>query len=95
MLRPLAVPLAAAALTLGVAACGAEEETETLEDGTEVSFVVEGEPIELGDLRVNVQLTRFLNPNDIEDAQYLEGLPPPRRQDHLWRPPVENEATMP
>jgi hypothetical protein len=71
-----AVPLAAAALMLGVVACGSEGETEEL-NGEEVPFVVEGEPIELGDLRINVQLTRFLNPNDIEDAQYLEGLPPP------------------
>jgi hypothetical protein len=74
--RALAVPLAAAALALGLAACGAEEETEEVE-GHEVPFVVEGEPIELGDLRVNVQLTRFLNPNNTEDAEYLEGLPPP------------------
>jgi hypothetical protein len=74
--RALAVPLAAAALTLGAAACGTEGETEEV-DGHEVPFVVEGEPIELGDLRINVQLTRFLNPNDVEDAQYLEGLPPP------------------
>jgi hypothetical protein len=70
------VLLAALVLALGVVACGAEEETETI-DGHEVPFVVEGEPIELGDLRINVQLTRFLNPNNIEDAQYLEGLPPP------------------
>jgi hypothetical protein len=72
----LAVSLAAAALALGLTACGAEEETEEV-DGHEVPFVVEGEPIELGEMRVNVQLTRFLNPNNIEDAQYLEGLPPP------------------
>ena len=39
--------------------------------------MVEGEPLELGDLRFNVAITRFLNPNDVEDAEYLEGLPPP------------------
>lgn len=59
--------LALAALTLFAAGCG-EEET---------SHVVEGEPLELGDLHVNVQLTRFLNPDDTEDAEYLEGQPPP------------------
>jgi hypothetical protein len=81
--RYLAVALAVAALTLGVAACGSEGETEEL-DGHEVPFVVEGEPIELGDLRINVQLTRFLNPNDIEDSEYLEGLPPaPSDKDYL------------
>ena len=41
------------------------------------SDVVEGEPLELGDLQYNVQLTRFLNPDDTEDAEYLVGQPPP------------------
>ena len=61
----LAAALAVAALALGLAACGEEHESE----------VVEGEPLELGDLHLNVQLTRFLNPTDREDAEYLEGLP--------------------
>jgi hypothetical protein len=59
--------LAAGAVALFAAGCG-EEET---------SHVVEGEPLELGHLHVNVQLTRFLNPNDTEDSQYLEDQPPP------------------
>jgi hypothetical protein len=81
--KALACALAALALTLGAAACGTEEETE-LVDGKEVAFVVEGEPIELGDLRFNVQITRFLNPNDTEDSEYLEGLPePPSGKDYL------------
>jgi hypothetical protein len=81
--KALACALAALALTLGAAACGTEEETE-LVDGKEVAFVVEGEPIELGDLRFNVQITRFLNPNDTEDSEYLEGLPdPPPGMDYL------------
>ena len=63
----LAATLAVAALGLGVAGCGEEHESE----------VVEGEPIELGNLHLNVQLTRFLNPADREDAEYLEGLPEP------------------
>lgn len=59
--------LALGALALGLAACGEEHPSE----------VVEGEPIELGALSLNVQLTRFLNPADREDSEYLEGLPPP------------------
>jgi hypothetical protein len=35
--------------------------------------VVEGEPVELEGLAYNVQLTRFLNPDDNEDAEYLVG----------------------
>ena len=63
----MAAAMAVAALALGVAACGEENHSE----------VVEGEPIELGDLRFNVQLTRFLNKADREDAEYLEDLPEP------------------
>ena len=39
--------------------------------------MVEGEPLELGELGYNVQLTRFLNPDDVEDSEYLVGLPEP------------------
>jgi len=61
-----------AAVTL-LAACGEEEQhTE----------VVEGQPLELGELRYNIAITRFLNPNDVEDSEYLAGLPEP--------PPGEN-----
>ncbi len=67
--RPLPILvalLAVLALACAFAACGEEEETE----------VAEGEPLELGDLSYNVGLTRFLNPDDNEDAEYLVGLPP-------------------
>ena len=81
--RALAAALATAVLTMGVAACGAEEETE-LVDGEEIHSVVEGEPLELGDLGFNIALTRFLNPEDTTDAEYLGGLPPPPlNQDYL------------
>jgi hypothetical protein len=59
--------LAVLALAGSAAACGEEEETE----------VVEGEPIEVGELSYNVGLTRFLNPDDNEDSEYLVGQPPP------------------
>jgi hypothetical protein len=59
--------LALVAVPATLSACGSEEATE----------VVEGEPAELGELAYNVQLTRFLNPNDVEDAEYLVGLPDP------------------
>ncbi len=61
---PLLVALALAALALGVSACGYEShETE----------VVEGEPVELGELSFNVTFSRYLNPNDTEDSAYLVG----------------------
>ncbi len=59
--------LAALALAGALSACGEEEETE----------VAEGEPIEVAGLDYNIQITRFLNPDDNEDAEYLVGLPEP------------------
>jgi hypothetical protein len=58
-----AAALVLGALALAVGACGEKKQTH----------VVEGEPIEIGNLQFNVQLTRFLNPSDPEDAEYLEG----------------------
>lgn len=57
--------LALAALPI-LTGCGTEEETE----------VKEGEPLEIGDISYNVQITRFLNPSSEEDAAYLQGAPP-------------------
>lgn len=61
-----ALALAGLVAAATLAACGAEEESEA----------VEGEPIEVAGLSYNVQITRFLNPDDTEDAEYLEGQPP-------------------
>lgn len=61
---PLAIFLALA-LGAGLAAAGCGEEEEL--------HVVEGEPLELGELAYNVQITRFLNPDDAEDEGYLAG----------------------
>ena len=59
----IALSLLAAILVAGaLGACGSEEEE---------TQVAEGEPLELGGLSYNVQLTRFLNPDDAEDAEYL------------------------
>jgi hypothetical protein len=62
-LLPLACLVLALAATVALAACGEEEELE----------VVEGEALELGDLSYIVQLTRPLNLDDREDADYLVG----------------------
>ena len=36
---------------------------------------VEGEPLELGELSYNVQITRLLNQAAIDDSEYLRGMP--------------------
>lgn len=68
--------IALALLALGaVAGCGNEEEELNTEEGA---------PLELGELRYNVQITRFLNPDSVEDRAYLKGQPvPPRGEDYL------------
>jgi hypothetical protein len=59
----LALAFVLALTVMGVAGCGNDE-------GKEAD---EGVPIELDDLEINVQLTRFLNPTDPEDKAYLAG----------------------
>jgi hypothetical protein len=68
ILLPLLAALALTGLVVGVSACGYEShETE----------VVEGEPVELGELAFNVTFSRYLNPDDNEDSAYLVGQKPP------------------
>jgi hypothetical protein len=57
--------LALLVLASALAACGASE-------GTSVS---EGQPVQLGELQYNVLFSRFLNPYDVEDHEYLVGQP--------------------
>ena len=61
----------AAALVVGVLLSGCETSPES-----DLS-VEEGQPMKLGDLLYNVQISRFLNPRDPEDEAYLAGQPPP------------------
>jgi hypothetical protein len=61
----------AAALVAGALLSGCETNPET-----DLS-AEEGQPMKLGDLLYNVQISRFLNPSDPEDKAYLAGEPPP------------------
>ena len=54
--------------TTGRRRCGASDE------GLEVE---EGVPVELGELQYTVLFSRFLNPDDVEDREYLLGQPAP------------------
>lgn len=56
--------LALATSALALSACGYSSDSKD---------VVEGEPVELGELHYNVVFSRFLNPNDNEDSAYLVG----------------------
>jgi hypothetical protein len=63
---PLLALLALASLAFVVSACGYESDEKE---------VVEGEPVELGELSYNAIFSRYLNPNDNEDSAYLVGQP--------------------
>lgn len=73
--RALIITSLVAALSAVTVGCGAEEESATDGLGGVGEEAVEGEPLHLGDLIYNVAITRFLNPNIVEDSEYLDGLP--------------------
>jgi hypothetical protein len=64
----LLAALVPVAIAVTFSACGYENESKD---------VVEGEVVKLGELKYQVIFSRFLNPNDNEDAAYLVGQPPP------------------
>ncbi len=55
-------------LGVGLVGCGKEENSKD---------TVEGVPVQLGDLEYKVLFSRFLNPDDVEDHEYLVGQPAP------------------
>ena len=87
-IRTLLALICIAAGSLLISACGAKEE----------NHVTEAETLELGDIQYRVQITRFLNPHDVEDAEYLDGLPDslPKGQAYLGVfLKVKNEGSKP
>jgi hypothetical protein len=63
-----------AILAIAVSASGCDKEVHALE-------AKEGTRISLDDLFYQVQISRQLNPKDVEDSFYLEGQPAPARGD--------------
>ncbi len=81
----------AGALVAGLVLSGCETDPES-----DLS-VEEGQPMKLGDLLYNIQISRFLNPADREDKAYLAGQPPPPN-DKLYLGVfmvIENEGDTP
>lgn len=68
-LPPLLAALVLGLLALSISACGSSSDEKT--------GLMEGEPVSLGDLQYNVVFSRFLNPHDVEDSEYLVAQPPP------------------
>jgi hypothetical protein len=67
LVLPMLAALALVLLSVTISACGYSSDSKD---------VVEGEVVELGDLKYQVIFSRFLNPNDNEDSAYLVGQPP-------------------
>jgi hypothetical protein len=62
------VVLAVAVIALVVAGCGDSESQKT-------SAETEGLYLRINGLTYQIQMSRYLNPNDIEDSEYLVGMP--------------------
>jgi hypothetical protein len=80
--RPLAI-LAALLASGGLAACG----NHPNEDAPVVRAENEGLYLNIGDLKYQVQVSRQLNPYDVQDRSYLAGLKPADqvlKPDQVW-----------
>ncbi|MGH2942163.1 MAG: hypothetical protein ACRDLN_05245 [Solirubrobacteraceae bacterium] len=94
--RPIAV-LAVLLASGGLTACGKHHD-----ESARIQHIEgEGFYLSLGDLKYQVQISRQLNPDDIQDRSYLLGVPAAERQlkpDEVWFGvflQVENEAAEP
>lgn len=87
-LPPIFALLALLALGVGVSACGYSSDSKQTN---------EGEPLQLGELKYNVTFSRYLNPNDTEDAAYLVGQEEPPEGESYFGVffEVQNESDEP
>ncbi len=94
--RPIAVLLVLLAGG-GLAACGNHHDEEARIQRIEG----EGFYLSLGDLKYQVQISRQLNPDDVQDRRFLQGVPEDERElepDEVWFGvflQVENESDAP
>jgi hypothetical protein len=70
LVLPLLAALVLGALAVAISACGWSSDSKE---------VVEGEVVELGELKYQVVFSRFLNINDNEDSAYLVGQSTPEK----------------
>ena len=70
MARLLRIVLATALLAFVATGCGNKDEELTVAE-------TEGIYLDINGLKYQIEMSRYMNQNDIEDSQYLEGLPPP------------------
>jgi hypothetical protein len=71
ILLPLLLALAVVGLGVIGAGCGS---------GGDETHVTEGQVLKLGELKYTVTFSRYLNPNDSEDVDYLTGQAEPQKE---------------
>ena len=64
-------------LALVAAGCGEDENNTGTAGETEGTAVADTEGIylDINDLKYQIEMSRYMNPSDVEDAEYLKGLP--------------------
>jgi hypothetical protein len=67
-LRRSALVALVAAVSLAASGCGNKQENTTVAE-------TEGIYLDLGGMKYQIQMSRYLNPSDVEDRSYLLGLP--------------------
>lgn len=87
-LPPILACLMLVALAATVSACGWSNDSKQ---------AVEGESLQLGELKYVVTFSRYLNPNDTEDAAYLEGAQPANKGESYFGIffEIQNESDEP
>ena len=78
MARLLRIALATALLALVATGCGNKDEEVTVAE-------TEGIYLDINGLKYQIEMSRYMNPNDVEDSEYLIGLP------ENSAPPTEDE----
>ena len=81
MARLIRIVLATALLTVVATGCGAKEGGEALVAETEGLY------LDVNGLKYQIQMSRYMNPADVEDREYLVGLPPGTEEpaaDETW-----------
>ena len=80
----LRVVLATALMVLVAAGCGEEEGAST---AVQQTAETEGLYLDVNGLVYQIQMSRYMNPEDVEDSEYLVGLPegtPPPGEDEIY-----------
>jgi hypothetical protein len=80
MARLLRIALATALLALVATGCGNKDEEVTIAP-------TEGIYLDINGLKYQIEMSRYMNPNDVEDSEYLVGLPessPPPSEDEIY-----------